>query len=70
MQKMGMHIEKIERIKDWLNHKSFPLERLISLSKMGYLIPVKGKKNKGVLIFSYTITNSYIYFDIKNQENF
>lgn len=60
-----MHIEKLKRIKDWINHKSFPLERLISLSKSGYLIPVKTKKGRGVLIISYKISKVNTYFNLK-----
>lgn len=60
-----MHIKKLKKIRDWLNHKSFPLERLISLSKQGYLILVKGKKHKGVLIFSYENTSFITRFKVK-----
>ena len=60
-----MHIEKLKRIKDWINHKSFPLERLISLSKLDYLIPVNTKKGRGVLIVSYKVSKVNTYFNLK-----
>lgn len=60
-----MHIEKLKRIKNWVNHKSFPLERLISLSKLGYLIPVNTKKGRGVLIVSNKVSNVNTYFNLK-----